>query len=115
MHAVTKIDHRTLAEITEKGLRGIGFTFLKNGGGDVFEFEVQSPCQFIVSVQNTTRVRMVVPFIARTSRESLIEIRPLIGGERPGVVLSKAAESVVAALSTDIPADKWRGAEELAS
>jgi hypothetical protein len=104
-----------LAEITEKGLRGIGFTFLKNGGGDVFEFEVRSPCRFIVSVQNITQVRMVVPFIARTRRESLIEIRPLIGGERPGEVLSKAAESVVAALSTDIPSDKWKGVEELAS
>jgi hypothetical protein len=112
VQAVVKIDHRELAGIVEKALRGLGFTFLKNGGGSVFEFEVQSPCKCIVSVQNMTGPRSRIPFVAITRVESMVEVRRMIGGEQRGEVLSAAVRSIVGALSPAIPDSKWKGLDE---
>lgn len=112
MKAFTRLEHRELASIAEKGLRGLGFTFLKNGGGNVIEFEVQSPCRCIVSVQNLTRVAPFLPFIPRKKVESMIEIRRLIGGGEREDALSKVAESIVGALSPDVPRSEWEDLDE---
>lgn len=114
MRAITKIEHRKLADLAENGLKELGFTFLKNGGGDVFEFEVQSPCRCIVSVRNLTQMRLAFPFVARTKVESLIEVRPMLGGEQQGEVVSKAAESIAEALSASIPRKKWKALDRIA-
>jgi hypothetical protein len=115
VRAVTKLDHRRLAELAEGGLRELGFVFLKNGGGDVIEFEVRSPFRFIVSVQDMTQVRLGFPFIAMRKVQSMIEIRPVVGGEQRGDVLLHTAESIAEALSPSIPRSKWKGLNKLAS
>ncbi len=108
MRAVVKAGHRSLAAYTESVLTSLGFRFIVNGGGEVIEFELQSPCRCIVSVRDASGQKMRAPFIATYRTESVIDIRRMIGGESDPVTLLKTARDIAEALSAQYPKLKWK-------
>ncbi len=112
MRAIVKAGHRSLAAFTETILKERGYKFIVNGGGDVIEFELQSP-RCIVSVRDASGVTMKVPLWASTRTESVIEIRRMIGSSPDGAALAAAAKEIAGALSAEYPKLKWKGSGDL--
>ena len=108
MRAVVKAGHTALAEYTESVLKRLGYKFVVNGGGDVFEFEVNSPHRFIVSVRDASGYKMRAPLIVTKRRESVVDIRRMLGGEGDEQALVRAANAVASGLSAQYPKLKWK-------
>ena len=108
MRAVVKAGHMALATYTESVLSRLGYKFIVNGGGEVIEFELEVPCRCIVSVRDASGVKMRVPFVPTTRRESVIDIRRMIGGEQDPVTLLETASAIAGALSQEYPKLNWK-------
>ena len=103
------MDDRKLAGVVEQCLKNLGFAFIKNQGMKVTEFEVQSPCHFIVSIENTTRGQLSFLVRSPIRVEAAIEVRRLIGSHDPETRLQECASAVAAELRKKLPDEPWKG------
>ncbi len=109
MRALIKMSDRKLAVLVEESLNGLGFSFIRNQGRNVTEFEVRAPCHFVVSVENLARERVGYPFRSGVSVESAIEVKRLIGSPDPEEALREHSSAFVRELKRKLPGEPWRG------
>jgi len=109
MRAYARVDYRNLAERVEAGLRKLGFTYLKNQGRNVTEFEVQTPCHFLVAVENLAREQLGFPLRSRVRVESAIDFKRTIGASEPGSQLKERISALVNDICSDLPDGHWKG------
>ncbi len=109
MRAFAKVADRTLAERLEASLKKLGFSYLKNQGRNVTEFEVQAPCHFLVTVENEAREQIGYPFRSRVKVESAIDFKRTIGAKEPGSELKQHISAVVEDLCSDLQDQRWKG------
>ena len=109
MRALTRMDHLRLAEILEASLKNLGYSYIKNQGREITEFEVRSPCQFVASVENlvSQRPTFLIPRSAVT--ESAIELRRLVDSKGPEAELSACVSALVRDLRSALPKEPWKG------
>lgn len=109
MRAYAKIDDTRLAEAVEASLRKLGFSYLKNQGRNVTEFEVRSPCHFIMTVENLTRAQFGFPLRSHVKVQSAIEFKRTIGAKETGPELAQSVSALVQDLCSDLPDQRWKG------
>jgi hypothetical protein len=109
------MDHLRLAEILEASLKNLGYSYIKNQGRDITEFEVRSPCRFVASVESLTSQRptFLIPRSAVT--ESAIELRRLIDSKRSEAEPSACVSALVRELRSALPKEPWKGTGRLRS
>ena len=109
MRSFVSVSDRSLAERAESGLKKLGFAYLKNQGRNVTEFDVQSPCHFLVTVENMTRGQFGFPLRSRVKVESAIEFKRTIGAKESGSELKARISALVDYLCADLPDGRWKG------
>jgi hypothetical protein len=109
VRALTKVDYLKLAEILEASLKNLGYTYYKNQGREVTEFEVRSPCQFIASVEGVTSQRLGFIFLRPLAVESVVEIRRMIGSKGSEAELLTCVSALVRELRSALPKEPWKG------
>ena len=109
MRAYARTDDRSLAERVEASLRKLGFSYLKNQGRNVTEFEVQAPCHFLVTVENLARLQLGYPLRSRVKVESAIDFKPTIGATEPGPEPKQRVSALVECICSDLPDQRWKG------
>ena len=92
----------------EDALKRISYSYFRNQGQNVTEFEVRSPCTVLVTVENLTRDQMGFPFRSRTRVESAFEIRRLVGSRQTDDALLPCANALVREVQESIPAGTWK-------
>ena len=109
MRALIRMGDRELAESVERSLENLGFDFIKNQGLNVSEFEVHSPCHFIVSVENLSRQRFTFLLRSGVRIESAIEIKRLVGSDDSESKLRGCSAALVEDLRRNLPPEPWKG------
>ena len=100
---------RKLAALVQETLNGLSFSHFKNQGRNVTEFQVSSPCPFIVTVENLSRWQIGFPFRSRARVESALELRRLIGSGDTEERLRTHASVFLQDLRKRLPDDPWKG------
>ncbi|MBI3858863.1 MAG: hypothetical protein HY296_01275 [Thaumarchaeota archaeon] len=98
MRVVTRIDSLTLSGKAQAAFDNLGFSYRKNQGGFVTEFEVLRPCQFRVTVEDQTRPRLSFLIRSPFRVESAIETMPVVGAKGAESELKEALAKFVDAL-----------------
>ena len=99
-----KVEDRKLAGLAEEALREMGLSFIKNQGRNVTEFEVRSPCRFLVTVENLAREQISFMALRKKVRvESAVETKPLIGAPEPEERLQEHYEAFFDSLRAKLP------------
>jgi hypothetical protein len=109
MRALCRMDNRKLAEILETSLKKLGYSYIKNQGRSVTEFEVRSPCQFLAAVEDLTRQRLSFLVRSPVVVESAVELRRLVGATGPPAELSACASALARELRSALPNEPWKG------
>jgi len=109
VRAYVRIDDASLAERVEASLRRLGYPYLKNRGRNVTGFEVQSPCRFIVTVENLTREQLGYPLRSRVRVESAIDFTRTIGARETGSELKQRVSALVQDLCSDLKDERLKG------
>ena len=107
MRIVANLVHWRLADRVEEALKNLGFTYIKNGGHTVTEFVVDSPCHFMVTIEDRTRQHVGLLFRSRLKVESLVELRPTIGAGESTAELIRCATPLVRELEPELPENHW--------
>jgi len=102
------MEDRKVAGLVEQSLQRLGFTFIKNQGLNITEFEVRSPCHFIVSVENLTREQFSLLLRSPIRVESAVEIKRLIGSHDPESELKERVGALVGELRRSLPDAPWK-------
>lgn len=98
-----------MAEILESSLKRLGFSYIKNQGRNVTEFEVRSPCRFIASVESVTGQKLSFLIPRSGVLESAVELRRLIGSNESEASLSACVSALVRELRSALPEEPWKG------
>ncbi len=109
MRALIRMDDRKLADSVELSLKNLGYSYYKNQGRNVTEFEVHSPCHMIVSVENLAREQFGFPFRSPVRIESAIELRRTIGASEPEERTRQCSAAFVNDLRSSLPDEPWKG------
>jgi len=107
MRAVANLVHWRLADRVEESLKKLNFSYIKNGGHTVTEFVVDSPCHFMVTIEDRTRQQVGLLFRSRLKVESLVELRPTIGAGETTAELVHCATPLVRELEPELPQERW--------
>ncbi|HME18395.1 MAG TPA: hypothetical protein VKF15_01510 [Nitrososphaerales archaeon] len=109
MQTFIKMEDRRLAGLAEQALNELGLSFIKNQGRNVTEFEVRSPCRFLVTVENAAREQVGFMFRRKVRIESLVEVKPLIGSPEPEARLQENYRAFLGRLRGKLPNEPWEG------
>lgn len=104
-----RVDDGRLAARVETGLKKLGYTYLKNQGRNVTEFDVQTPCHFLVTVENQARERVGLLLRSRVRVESALELKRTVGARETGAELRPRISALVEVLCSDLPDKRWNG------
>jgi hypothetical protein len=115
MRALIRLDSGKLTAIVEESLRELNFAYLKNEGRNVTQFEVQTPCHLIVSVENVTREQLTFLIRPHLRVESALELRPMVGVREPEPDRPRCQSALVRVLRSHLPDEPWKGAGVLRS
>jgi hypothetical protein len=109
VRATARVDQESLTERVEASLRKLGDSYIKNQGRKVTGLEVQSPCHFIVTVENLTRRQLGYPLRKSVKVESAIEFVRTLGTKEAGSEVKRCISALVQDLCSDLPDEKWKG------
>ena len=109
MRARANLNPNMLEGYVRASLDRLEFKYRTHAGQFVVEFEVTSPCQMLVRVEDLTRERVRIPFFTRTKMESAVELRRVIGSEGSEGEVKKCAELFARNLRDALPIEPWRG------
>jgi hypothetical protein len=98
-----------LASHVQETIEKLGFSYRKNMGRSIFEFEVLSPCRMFVTIEDLTREQLGYPFRSRIRVESAIELHRLIPSSGSEEELRKHASAFVQGLRDSLPKEPWIG------
>ena len=115
MRAYARVDDGSLASRVEVSLKKLGFSYLKNKGLNVTEYEVQMPCHFLVTVENIARAQFGYPLRSGVRVESAIDFKRTIGTNDPAQELKKSISALVELVIADLPDQRWKGLQSLQS
>ncbi|MGD0395404.1 MAG: hypothetical protein ABSB26_00655 [Nitrososphaerales archaeon] len=115
MRVLVRMEDRKLAGCVQQSLEDLGFSFIKNQGRSLTEFEVRRPCHFIVTVENLAREQFGYPFRSPIRVESAIEVKPLIGSPEPENRLRETYSALFNHLRGKLHDEPWKGLGALAS
>jgi len=109
VRARTSINPEELERLVGETLKKLGFAARLNRGRGVTEFEVVSPCNFLVRVEDITRERLSFGFRSRIKVESAIELYPTVGSRDPKEEVERRASEFLTALRAVVPPEPWKG------
>jgi hypothetical protein len=115
VRAFAKVERESLVERVEASLRKLGFSYLKNRGRTVTGLEVQSPCHFIVTVEDLTKPQLGYPLRERFRIESAIQIVRTPGSKETESEVKRGVSALVQDLCSDLPDKRWNGLLDLKS
>jgi len=115
MRAYARVDDNSLASKVEASLKKLGFSYLKNKGLNVTEYEVQVPCHFLVTVENIARAQFGYPLRRAVRVESAIDFKRTLGISDSAQELKKCISALVEEVTTDLPDERWKGLQSLRS
>lgn len=109
VRALCRMDYLKLVEILEASLRKLGYSYLKNQGMNFTEYDVQSPCQLMATVENLTRLRPSFLIRSPIVVESAIELRRIIGAKGSAADQSACASALAQEIRSALPKQPWKG------
>ncbi|MGD0476594.1 MAG: hypothetical protein ABSB29_00315 [Nitrososphaerales archaeon] len=109
MRALTRLDHEKLVESVVVTLTKLGYTYARNQGRYVTEFEVRSPSHFGVVVEDLTRTQFGYPLRGRVRVESAVELRRTIGAADDEEELRRHVATFAEELRAALPDEPWKG------
>lgn len=109
MRAFARVDDKSLVERVESSLRRLGFSYIKNQGRNTTGLEVQSPCHFIVAVENLARPQVGYPLRRRVRVESAIQLGRTLGTNEAESEVKLGISALVRDLCSDLPNKSWEG------
>jgi hypothetical protein len=98
-----------LAFHVQETIEKLGFSYRKNMGRSIIEFEISSPCRMFVTIEDLTREQLGYPFRSRLRVESAIELQRLIPSTGSEEELRKHASAFVRGLRDSLPKEPWIG------
>jgi len=109
VRARTTINSEELERLVAETLKKLGFVTRINRGHAVTEFEVVSPCDFLVRVEDTTRERLGFGVRSKIKVESAIELYPTVGSPDPREEVERHVAEFLTALRAAVPPEPWKG------
>jgi len=109
MRARTSLSAGELEKLISETLEELGFVCRRNQGLGVAEFEVVSPCGFLVRVEDLTWERIGFLLRSRVKVESAIEVNRLVGAEGPESEVERRVSEFLTALRAVTPPEPWKG------
>ena len=97
-----------LASRVQEAMSRLGFVFLKNESEHVTEFEVRSPCQFLVVVEDVSGPSSKRPRNPKKG-ESALDLKPLIGSSSTTEEVKRCADAMAKEIRSLLPPEPWRG------
>lgn len=98
-----------MVERVEASLKKLGFSYLKNQGRAVTGLEVQSPCHFMVTVENLARPQFGYPLRKPVKIESAIQFARTLGTKESASEVKRGISALVQELCSDLPDKQWNG------
>ena len=108
MRAIVSMSANRLSAKVEEVLKQISYSYFRNQGQNITEFEVRSPCRVLVAIENLTREQVGFPFRSRTRIESAFEIRRLVGSQETDDTLLPCANTLVREVVKSLPSGSWK-------
>lgn len=115
MRALVGVDDSSLAMRVEASLRSLGFSYFKNQGNNTTGLEVQSPCHFMITIENLSRPQLGFPLRRRVKVESAIQLRRTLGTKDPKSEVDGCVSAFVKDLCAALPGKEWKGLLALGS
>ncbi len=109
VRARTSLSAGLLEKLVGETLKELGFVCRRNRGLGVAEFEVVSPCEFLVRVEDLTTERMGYPLRSRVKIESAIVVNRTVGSKAPESEVGRRVTEFLTALRASAPAEPWKG------
>ena len=109
VRARTSLSAEELENLVSETMKELGFVCRRNQGLGVAEFEVVSPCGFLVRVEDLTGERMGFPLRSRLKVESAITVNRLLGAKEPESEVGHRVSEFLTALRAAAPAEPWKG------
>lgn len=115
VRAYARVDDGTLAGKVEASLKKLGYSYLKNKGLNVTEYEVQVPCHFLVTVENVAKSQFGYPLRRAVRVEAAVDFKRTIGTNDSAQDLKRSISALVEEVLADLPDQRWKGLESLRS
>ncbi len=103
MRTLAAVHAARLADVAEQSLKTLGYSYITNKASTLVEYEVRSPCHFLVTIEDLTRRQWGYPFRSGVKVESAIEVKPLVGAPESVDVSRKYAADFIALLRKSFP------------
>ena len=98
-----------LSDKVQKCLDGLGWSYRKGSGSSIDEYEVTSPCQILIRVEDLTGVSGGFAFWVSFRRESAIELRRVVGSHESDSEARQFASTFLKKLRDTLPQEPWKG------
>lgn len=98
-----------LVQSVTETLAKLGYSYGKNQGQYVTEFEVRSPSHFRVVVEDLTRTQVGYPLRGRVRVESAVALRRTIGAADDEEELMRSLAAFARELRAVLPGEPWKG------
>jgi hypothetical protein len=115
VRALARLDAGKLSDSVVETLAKLGYSYSKNQGLYVTEFEVRFPSNFGVVVEDLTRAQAGYPLRSRVRVESALELRRTIGAADDEEQLRRSVVTFAKELRAALPAEPWNGLGVLSS
>ncbi len=109
MRAFTRLGPEILVQSVTESLTKLGYSYARNQGQYVTEFEVRSPSHFLVVVEDLTRIQMGYPLRSRVRVESAVALRRTVGAADDEEELKRSVAAFAREFRAVLPGEPWKG------
>jgi len=109
VRAICRMEYVKLAVITEDSLKKLGYSYFKNHGHGMIEFEIREPCHMLARVEDLTRSRLSFLIRSPIVVESALELRRAVGTRPTSIDASVCASALAREIRSAMPEKPWKG------